>query len=387
MQFLPLSRAIKVGLSGLALALVTTPAEAATYITTVIASGLNSPRDLAFGPDGALYVAESGFIDPATVPASTYTFLNNGSITRIAGGSQARIVSGLPSVFSTTTNEISGPQGLAFDADTNTGYLLFGLGADPAVRPTGSLLGHVVSLSLDGTFTDYDVSAFEGLYNPLGGAIDSNPFHIATGAGGVFVTDAAANTLYSLTPGGAVELDASFPARFIGPPVPESESVPTGIAVAPDGTRYVSELTGFPFTPGAAQIYTLAAGSSTPNVFATGFTNLTDIAFGPDGSLYALSYDLDSLLGPDVSGGIFRVSSTGAVQSIATGLVNPAGLTVDSKGDIYVASIGNGLEGSGQVLKVSAVPEPATWGMMLMGFGAIGFVARRRRPARAAALA
>lgn len=29
---------------------------------------------------------------------------------------------------------------------------------------------------------------------------------------------------------------------------------------------------------------------------------------------------------------------------------------------------------------VAAVPEPGTWGMMLMGFGTIGFVMRRRRP-------
>ena len=29
----------------------------------------------------------------------------------------------------------------------------------------------------------------------------------------------------------------------------------------------------------------------------------------------------------------------------------------------------------------SAVPEPATWAMMLFGFGLIGFMMRRRRPA------
>jgi hypothetical protein len=28
---------------------------------------------------------------------------------------------------------------------------------------------------------------------------------------------------------------------------------------------------------------------------------------------------------------------------------------------------------------VAAVPEPATWAMILMGFGAIGFASRRRR--------
>ena len=32
---------------------------------------------------------------------------------------------------------------------------------------------------------------------------------------------------------------------------------------------------------------------------------------------------------------------------------------------------------------LSAVPEPATWAMMLLGFGAVGFQLRRRRPAAA----
>ncbi len=33
-------------------------------------------------------------------------------------------------------------------------------------------------------------------------------------------------------------------------------------------------------------------------------------------------------------------------------------------------------------LAISAVPEPATWGMMLLGFGAVGSVVRRRRQAQ-----
>jgi hypothetical protein len=39
---------------------------------------------------------------------------------------------------------------------------------------------------------------------------------------------------------------------------------------------------------------------------------------------------------------------------------------------------------SGNATFYPAVPEPATWGMMLLGFAGIGFVMRRqRRPALA----
>nr|WP_277981555.1 PEPxxWA-CTERM sorting domain-containing protein [Sphingomonas phyllosphaerae] len=31
-------------------------------------------------------------------------------------------------------------------------------------------------------------------------------------------------------------------------------------------------------------------------------------------------------------------------------------------------------------LSTAAVPEPTTWAMMLLGFGVIGFVTRRRSP-------
>ncbi len=34
----------------------------------------------------------------------------------------------------------------------------------------------------------------------------------------------------------------------------------------------------------------------------------------------------------------------------------------------------------------NAVPEPGTWAMMLMGFGAVGFAMRRRKPAPKALL-
>jgi hypothetical protein len=43
--------------------------------------------------------------------------------------------------------------------------------------------------------------------------------------------------------------------------------------------------------------------------------------------------------------------------------------------------------GGNVAFSASAVPEPATWGMMLLGFGAVGFAMRRRREPALAQLA
>src|SRR5688572_25887205 len=72
---------------------------------TVIASGLDNPRGLAFGADGALYVAEAGrggtsalcAPDPGTGANRCYG--PTGAVTRITGiGAQQRVVTGLPSI-------------------------------------------------------------------------------------------------------------------------------------------------------------------------------------------------------------------------------------------------------------------------------------------------
>jgi glucose/arabinose dehydrogenase len=69
---------------------------------TPVASGLDNPRGMAFGPNGALYVAEAGeggsdfcFEHPALGPVCGGM---SGAVTRLWKGKQERILRGLPLV-------------------------------------------------------------------------------------------------------------------------------------------------------------------------------------------------------------------------------------------------------------------------------------------------
>lgn len=374
-------------------ALASAAPTAAAYQSTVIASGLNNPRGLAFGADGALYIAEAGFLDPlgtgptTIIRGSPSRFGETGSITRYADGSQQRIITGLPSLSSIATGETAGAQDIAFGSD-GTGYVVIGLGTDPGAR-AGDLgtasgaqgLASILTFTGGATASFADIGAYETANNPVGGPVDSNPFHLASLSDGLLVTDAGANTLFRVGNDASIALVASFPGRNIGGGFP-SDSVTTGVAVGPDGNYYVSELTGFPFTPGAAQIYQVTPGGDV-SVFGTGFTNITDIAFGDDGSLFVLELDADGLLGPGTAGALIRLGLDGSRSTIfSQGLVAPTGLTVGGDGALYVANF-SVAAGGGQVLRIAFVPEPASWAMLIAGFGLVGGTLRRQRGADA----
>src|SRR4029079_6434067 len=76
----------------------------------VVASGLNNPRGLAFSPNGGVYVAEAGAgaARPCFAgPEGPACFGHSGSVTRIDGSGQRRVLTGLPSDGEAGTSNVA----------------------------------------------------------------------------------------------------------------------------------------------------------------------------------------------------------------------------------------------------------------------------------------
>lgn len=325
--------------------IVVTPV-ASGQTVTVVMSGLDNPRGLAFGPEGALYVVEAGRGGGGPCHVNR-CYGETGALTRLWRGIQTRVATGLPSTID-SGGGVTGPHDVSFQGRGGA-YVTVGLGADPAVRagfgPVGTLLGTLVHIAASGQWgVVADVSAYETLANPAGGAIDTNPYGVFAEPGARIVADAGANALLRVGANGTISTLAVFPSR----PARSTDSVPTAVTVGPDGAYYVSELTGAPFSDGAANIYRVVPGAA-PQVALSGFKTIIDLEFGPDGSLYVLQHATGAFFqGPGV---VIRVRPDGTRSVMYGDLSRPTSLVVSPEGVIYVSNRGTSV-GDGEVLRI-----------------------------------
>ncbi len=156
-------------------------------------------------------------------------------------------------------------------------------------------------------------------------------------------------------------------------------------------------------TTGTSTLGTLTFTSSTFNQ-TTDMTGFLSLGGNPDGlgtfslgtsprnftgDVFSLLVNFTAPSATDPSGSVFSALLTGAVTNSGGGSVffnfdDTARLFTSSAGpfsllinDIGVSAGSSGAIISGQLQ--AAVPEPGTWAMMLLGFGAIGYSMRRRR--------
>jgi len=331
----------------------------------VVASGLNNPRGLAFSPNGGLYVAEAGTGGSGPCfagPEGPACFGHSGSVTRIDGSGQRRVLTGLPSYGEEGTgNSAIGPSDVAFQGQGSM-YVTEGLGLDldfSKTIPALSSMGKLLNKQGAKLKVVADLAAFEDANNPAGDEENVNPNSVLSVGGARVVSDAGANDLLRVAANGRISVLATFPNRLVDAPpflgLPPGtqipmDAVPTSVAQGPDGALYVGQLTGFPFPVGGANVYRIVPGKA-PQVFASGFTNIIDIAFDKRGTLYVLEIFKNGLLSGDPTGALIRVDRNGRQHEVmSTGLITPGGLALRG-GAAYVSNCGT-CAGSGEVLRI-----------------------------------
>lgn len=373
------TRRLVAALVGAILPLSLLPAVAGAVTTLpyeVVVDGLENPRHITVGPDGALYVAEAGMggddCHEITMEhdgeefTATLCFGDSGAITRIdpETGDSERWFEGLPSLAIVEDGEIEdvvGVHDISFGPNAIP-YVVIGLGADPDVRDEigedAEFFGHVLTLNvMAGTFTSLaDVAQFEADEDPdadQGGHVDSNPYALLAEQDGIYVADAGGNSIVHVAYDGDVSLVAVLPFRevdvppfFGAPPGAQMpmEPVPTDLVRGPDGALYISELTGFPFPPYSGRVYRLntAAAQPTPQVYATGFTMATGLDFHGD-QMFVTEFARDGVFvdEEDFAAGLTRVRTVGNNQRItAGGLLFATGIAVGPDDMVYVTNQG-----------------------------------------------
>jgi hypothetical protein len=276
----------------------------------------------------------------------------------LRGGNVTDVVTGLPSLATEDGQMFAiGPNDLSLQGRGNL-FFTIGFGGDPSARQAlfgadGANLARLGRATPDGKWRLLsDLGQFEADNNPTGDEEDSNPYGILALAGKQIVADAGANALLEVRANGAIVPLATFAdgladaPPFLGLPpgtkIP-MDTVPTSVALGPDGNYYVGQLTGFPFPVDAASIYRVPAAGGAPQVVATGFTHIVDVTFGPDGSLYVVEIAKNGLLaafnGNDWAGALIRISPNGTRTELVPGVLTaPGGVAVASNGDLYVTN-------------------------------------------------
>ena len=286
----------------------------------LVVGGLNGPRGLSVDAEGNIFVAEvgSGGDSMVSTPEGDMPFGMTSGVRAIWAddGSVEEALSYLPSAAGT-----AGASGV----DTGEfGWVVVNGGA-PNIPFTASLLK--VDLESARILAYVDLFSYEATNNPDGNEIDSNPVSVEVAADGtVYVVDSGANTVYSYTDADGLQVFHTWP----------DNPVPTDVALAADGSVFVSFLSPGEMAPGTARVEQLSADGEVVATFGD-LTALTGITLGANGEIYAVSLTVGMGAEGPGPGQVIRVSADGN-EVIADGLMLPYGIATAADGSLLVTT-------------------------------------------------
>lgn len=309
----------------------------------VVAKGLDNPREVSVAQSGAVYVAEAGKAGPQCISKDTCIGMSS-KVVRVNGQAVTTVAGNLFSAGGKDGTFSVGADGVAIAHD---GSVFVQQTAIPDCAPSKGFPPAIKAQSGELFRFDHgklnpvvNIGALECAHNYDHTDRNADPYAVmAITPVHAVVADAGANVIYDVR-GTTAKVLAVLPKLKDG-----GQAVPTSLTVGPGGKYFVGVLGGDPpkghkRLPHVSNVYEIDPSTGAVSVFASGFDNVTGVAFDGTGNLYVTELTINPANQNEFRGEVVKVEPNNGPRSVMGlgKLFAPQGAAVGPDGYLYVSN-------------------------------------------------